>query len=106
MEGDEKLEAILRAVTGACEGEGDELVVNLDTLESLLIEGGIGVKVLNRGALLAELSHVRDEQRVQRARAVNAGDPAKAAEHEGVVERLAHREDEIVATLWPAGKGL
>jgi hypothetical protein len=100
----EKLDAILTAVTGACEGAGDDLTVNLDTLESLLIEGGIGVKVLNRPALLSELSYVRDEQRVQRTRARNAQDAEAQAEREEVVRRLAHREEEIVQTLWPAGK--
>lgn len=105
MAADDKLDAILTAVAGACEGNADSLVVNFDTLESLLTEAGIGVKVLNRSNLLSELSYVRDEQRIQRTRAANSDGEAKA-EHEGMVRRLASREGEIMKALWPAGKAL
>lgn len=105
MDAAEKLDAVLLAVNAACEGEGDELVVNLDTLESLLTEAGIRCKVLNRGALLAELSHVRDELRVHRTRAENAEGDDRARE-EDITARLSRREDEIVQALWPAGAPL
>lgn len=102
MDAAECFDAIVAAITAAIEGEGDDLLVNVDTLESQLVEAGIRVKVLNRGALLAELSHVRDELRVQRTRASNA-EGALGIEIEEMVQRLSRREDEIVEALWPAG---
>lgn len=97
----EKLDAILTAVTGACEGESDGLVVNLDTFEALLLDAGIGVKVLNRAALLAELKHVREEQRVQRTRAQNS-DGAAEGEAADLLAQLEARERDITQTLWPS----
>lgn len=101
MTDEQRLEAVLGAVTGAMVGEGEDLVVDLEALENGLAAAGIScTSTTNRGALAAELTVVRDEQRVQRTRLHHAKSP-EGRPIADLMRRLDRREKEIVARLWP-----
>jgi len=97
------LEKVIQAATAALEGEGEgNILVNLDILESSLLEAGVPVKRLNRGALIQELSLVREEIGRERTRSYHAQGEAK----EQIEQRLGvlhEREEGLTSLLWPAG---
>lgn len=105
MDADKQLEAVLGAFAAAMVGEGEDMVVDLAALEDGLAAAGINcTATTNRGALIAELSFLRDELRTQRIRRDHTdavANTAKYVELQGLVEKMEAREQEIAGLLWP-----
>ncbi len=100
MTDEERLEAVLGAVTGALVDVHGETVLDLKRLAAGMLEAQIPTTATtNRGNLLAELSSIREERRIQAARRDNA----EGYDRQGladIVSRIDAREDEIQALLW------
>jgi hypothetical protein len=97
---DERLEAVLGAVSVAIVGQGDAAVVDVEAFVGSLLEAGIAVTATtNRAALNAELSYIREERRVMAARRDNA-EGYDRQEFADVVARIDAREEEIQTLLW------
>jgi hypothetical protein len=101
MTDDERLEAVLGAVSSALVvHHDDEVILDLERLSAELGEAGIATTATtNRGALTAELSYIREERRVMAARRDNA-EGYDRQEFADLVSRIDAREEEIQALLW------
>ncbi len=91
--------SIAEALQGACNGEGEQITVDLDAFERLLKRAKVRVEKANKAVLNAELQATREEVRVQKTRASNSPNPSASAKR---ISELEEHEAELVEQLWPS----
>jgi hypothetical protein len=97
---EERLEAVLEAVTKALTDVHGETILDIEKLSEGLKAADIpSTATTARGSLTAELSFIREERRVMAARRDNA-EGYDRQEFDDIVKRIDAREEEIQALLW------